>query len=195
MLWRSDLDGSHLTRLSQRGIDGAYEDYDASFAPAGYLVFVRVRNSDIHNALFRMDADGTHVHQLTPWSLGADLPEVSPAWVGPSRDSVVFETYGQGAPDGVSAAIATVPATCGSIADCTSRIRYLTSSNALPTANFNPAWSPDGRQIAYVHFSYVDPGPAVGDIWRMRFDGAGKTAVTSDPRFEFRPDWGPAVQR
>ena len=61
------LDGSHLTRLSQRGIDGAYEDYDASFAPAGYLVFDRIRNADIRNAVFRMDADGPRVQQCTPW--------------------------------------------------------------------------------------------------------------------------------
>ena len=142
-----------------------------------------------------MEVNGSDVHQLTPWSLGADLPSVSPAAGGPTRDSVVFETYGQGAPDGVAAAVATVPATCGSMADCTHRIRYLTSSTALPDQNFNPSWSPDGRQITYVHFSYIDPGPSVGDIWTMRFDGAEKKAVSTDPRFEFRPNWGPSVQR
>jgi Tol biopolymer transport system component len=192
VLWRSDLDGSHLTRLSQRGIDGQYEDYDASFAPAGYIVFLRIRNADIHNALFRMNSDGSHVHQLTPWSLGGDLPSVSSATSGPTRDSVVFETFGQGAPDGIAQAIATVPATCGSLADCTSRIRYLTPRRKLPDQNFNPTWSPDGRRIAYVHYSYTDPGPGVGDIWTMRWDGSRKTAVSTDPRFEFRPAWGRA---
>ena len=121
VLWRAALDGSHLTRLSQRGIDGAYEDYDASFAPAGYLVFDRIRNADIRNAVFRMDADGSHVRQLTPWSLSADLPYVSPARHGPTKDLVVFETYGQGPPDGATQAVATVPATCHSLADCGAR--------------------------------------------------------------------------
>jgi Tol biopolymer transport system component len=108
----------------------------------------------------------------------------------PTTNDVVFETYGQGPPDGTAAAVATVPATWRSLAQCTRQIRYLTSSTALPDQNFNPSWSPNGQRIIYCHFSYVDPGPAVDDIWTMRFNGTGKTPVSTDPRFEFRPDWG-----
>ena len=195
VLWRSDLDGSHLTRLSQRGIDGAYEDYVASFAPGGYIVFVRVRNSDIHNAVFRMAADGSHVHQLTPWSLSADLPAVSPAASGPTKDLVVFETYGQGPPDGFAQAVATVPATCGSLSDCTRRIRTLTNprpqSATVFTENFNPAWSPNGRDLVYVHFTYVtDASTAQGDIWTMRYDGSHKSRLSQSQYFNYRPAWG-----
>lgn len=200
VLWRSDLDGSHLTRLSQRGIDGAYEDYDASFAPAGYIVFVRVRNADIHNAVFRMNADGSHVRQLTPWSLSGDLPAVSPADVGPTKDLVTFETYGQGPPDGSSQAIATVPATCRSLAACTARIRTLTPTMPRSatdfTENFNPSWSPDGRRIAYVAFEYLkgaDKG--TGQIRTMRFDGRRKRVLSRDHYFDYRPAWGQAPAR
>jgi hypothetical protein len=189
VLWSSDLQGRGFHRVSQRGIDGAYEDYRATYAPAGFIVFQRVRATDGHQALFRMRSDATGLRQLTPWSLDADLPQVSPSRTGPTRDLVVFETFGHGAPDGSSAAVATVPADCRSLADCTARIRLLTPPKALPVQNFNPSWSPDGRSIVYCRFSFVDPGPASGDIWRMRWNGTHRRPVSLDTRFEFRPAW------
>jgi TolB protein len=193
VLWRSNLDGSHQVRLSERGIDGAYEDYNATFAPDGYIVFMRIRNADIKSAAFRMDADGSDVRRLTPWALDADELSVSPAPSGPTEDLVVFETYGHGPPDGVAQAIATVSAKsqCGD--HCLSHVRYLTSPNSLPVQNFNPSWSPDGQEIAYVKFSYIqtDIPPVRGDIWRMRWDGEGKAPVSRSPiLFDFRPTWG-----
>ncbi|MGN6574290.1 MAG: TolB family protein [Nocardioides sp.] len=190
VLWLSDLQGRHLRRLSQRGIDGRLEDYRASFAPAGYIVFVRIRNSDGHLAAFRMSRNGRHVRRLTPWSLDADLPWVSPARRGRSEDLVVFETYGHGAPDGTSQAIATVPATCRPAASCRHRIRLLTSPSALPRQHFNPTFSPDGRRIAYVKFRGYQDAPPEGDIWTMRWNGTDKQRFSRSPLFEFRPSWG-----
>jgi len=188
VLWRARLNGRDLTRISEPGIDGAFEEYLATFAPAGYMVFLRLRNSDIHSAAFRRDPDG-HVTQLTGYSLDADELSVSPAAQGPSKDLVVFETFGHGAPDGIAAAVATVPATCKSRARCAGRVRFLTSPRSLPDQHFNPSWAPDGRQIAFVRFSFVDPGPAVGDIWRMDWNGNHQRPVSTSPLFEFRPAW------
>jgi len=70
-----------------------------------------------------MRPDGTHVHQLTPWRLDGDTADLSPATHGPTKDLVAFETFGHGAPEGAQSDVATVPATCGSLADCTSKIR------------------------------------------------------------------------
>jgi dipeptidyl aminopeptidase/acylaminoacyl peptidase len=194
VLWRARIDGSGLTRISQRGIDGVYEDYLATFAPAGYMIFLRLRNSDIKSAAFRRDPDG-RTTQLTPYSLDADELSVSTAPFGPGKNTIVFETFGHGAPNGVAPAVATVPATCSGVASCSRHIRFLTSPNSLPDQHFNPAWSPDGRQIAFVRFSFVDPGPAVGDIWRMDWNGRHQRAVSTSPLFEFRPAWGPASRR
>ncbi len=193
VLWRTDLRGRTVTRFSQPGIDGVFEDYKVTFAPAGYVVFVRVRNADGANAVFRMNRDGSSLRRLTPWPLVADLPAVSPARNGPSKDLVVFETYGHGPPEGLSSAVATVSASCGSEAACARSIRYLTPDHALPEMNFNPNWSPDGRRIAFVRFSFVDPGPPVGDIWSMTWNGGDKEPVSESPLFEFRPAWGPAA--
>ena len=188
VLWSARLDGSDLRRLSEPGIDGAYEDYRARFAPGGYVIFLRTRNSDGHMAVFRMGPDGTQVRQLTPWELDADIEDVSPATFGPTKDLVVFETNGHG--HGVMQDIATVPATCAPLADCVSRVRLLTDNGTGPQASFNPSWSPDGQQVAFTAF---DPGPPfVGDIWRMRADGTDAMRVSPSPHFDFRPDWGVA---
>jgi Tol biopolymer transport system component len=195
VLWLADLDGRHRTRLSQAGIDGRLEDYRASFAPGGYVVFVRIRNSDGHLAVFRMSRTGTHVRRLTPWSLDADVPWVSPAGTGRTEHLVVFETYGHGAPDGTAQAIATVPATCRPASSCRHRIRMLTSAGSLPVQHFNPTFSPNGRRIAYVRFHGFEDAPSEGDIWTMRWDGSDKRALSHSPLFEFRPSWGVTPRR
>jgi len=195
VLMTTDLRGRSVRRLSQAGIDGAFEDYHASFAPAGYLVFVRVDNATLRSAVFRMNARGGHVRRLTPWRLDADIPQVSPARTGRSKNLVVFETYGHGAPEGTSQAIATVPATCRPVSRCAQQVRLLTSARALPVHNFNPSWSPDGRRIAYVRFRGFDDRPPRGDIWTMGSRGHPKQRFSRSPLFEFRPSWGVAPQR
>ena len=190
VLYTAKLDGSDVRRLSQPGIDGIYEDSRARWAPDGkYIVFIRGRNSDGHNALFRMRPDGTDLRQLTPWELDADIFDVSPATSGPTRDLVTFETYGHGWTD-VPSRVATVPATCSSVADCTSKIRIVTTDVQLPNAAFNPTWSPDGRRIAYC--SFIDNGPDIaplGIITTVRPDGSDPRQVTDGTFFAYRPDW------
>ena len=186
-LWKSDLYGGHQSRFSDPALDPATEETVPSFAPAGYMTVIHGR-PDGSTAVFRLRLDGTHAHQLTPWSLNADLPEVSPAESGPSRNLVVFETAGTAT---AGSRVGVVPATCGSIADCTASIRYLTPAVSQPYASFNPAWAPDGRHVIYVNFVGGSATTApVGDIWVMRTDGSQKQPVSQDPRFEFRPAWG-----
>jgi hypothetical protein len=142
-----------------------------------------------------MRPDGTHVRRLTPWRLDADLPDVSTATHGPTKDLVVFETFGHGPPEGSQQDIATVPATCFPLADCTSKIRYVTNNGAGPATSFNPAWSPNGRRIAFTNV-LPPPGPdspPIADIWTVRPNGKDRQRVSHSPRFEFRPDWGVAA--
>jgi dipeptidyl aminopeptidase/acylaminoacyl peptidase len=51
---------------------------------------------------------------------------------------------------------------------------------------FDPAWSPDGRQIAFVR----DDG-GNRDIWVMNPDGSGQVRLTSDPASDRYPSWSP----
>jgi Tol biopolymer transport system component len=177
----ADLDGRHVHRLSQRGIDGAYEDYRARFLPGRRtMTFVRVRNADIRSAVFTMDVRARRVRQLTPWELDAEHAEPS------SRGLVAFETFGHQVPDGSSQDIATVPAQCGSLAACTARIRYVTHNGAGPTTSADPAWSPDGRRLAFAEWSDT----TLADIWTARPDGSDRRQVTTSPLWDFLPSWG-----
>ncbi len=186
-------DGTDILRASEPGIDGVFEDYYARYSPDGsYIVFTRIRNKPFNSAVFRMNADGTDVRQLTPWKLDGDLADLSPATSGKTKDLVVFETYGHGAPEGKSQNLVTVPGTCASVSDCRDQLRYLTDYGAGPTAAFNPSWSPNGKQIAYTKFKGDDEECCVGDIYTMRADGSHRRAVVKSPLFEYRPDWGPA---
>lgn len=191
------LNGSDPQRLSEPGIDGTFEDYHAHVSPDGsYVVFTRVRNDPFAIAAYRMDVDGTHVHRLTPWNLGADLADLSPATSGPTEDLVVFETYGSGPPRGKNQNIATVPATCAPLSECRAQTEYVTHHQGGRVASFNPAWSPSGGRLAYTLFKGPDADHrcCVGDIWTADADGSHRKPVSTSPRFEYRPDWGPAPQ-
>ena len=195
VLHTARINGSNVRRLSQPGIDGRFEDYHARFSPDGsYIVFIRIRNADLHIAVFRMDADGSNVRRLTPWKLDADTEDLSLATRGPTKDLIAFETYGMGAPRDKSSNVATVPATCKPVSECRKRIDYVTHHRGGEVWSFNPSWSPNGHRIAYVRFK---PGrqTAVGDIWTTRPDGSRRRAVSKSPLFEYRPDWGPAPTR
>lgn len=196
VLVTSDLHGRHVTRISQPGIDGVYEDYGASFSGSGTMYFLRIRNPEspdgpVNKAVFRMTRDG-RVQRLTPWSLNADYVSVSPARRGPTRERVVFET---GATDDRGEAVATVDGRCRSYAACVASIRYLTSPTARPVENDNPAWSPAGDRIAYVRIQDLGDQGALADIWQMSWDGTHKQPISEDPAFELRPTWGRAPAR
>ncbi|HSS66902.1 MAG TPA: hypothetical protein VLK34_00020 [Nocardioidaceae bacterium] len=187
-LWRTDLSGQHLKRLSSPGIDGRFEDGGAQFAPDGYMVIRRYSIRRDLPALFRMRRDGTHAVRITPWSISADIFDLSPASSGPTHNLAVFETYGHApAPDGISSAVAAVSAARKS----DHRLRYLTSPTSLPVSNFNPTWSPNGRRVAFVRFKSVKSDPVIhGDIWTMRWNGADRARVSRAKLFDFRPTWG-----
>jgi Tol biopolymer transport system component len=54
----------------------------------------------------------------------------------------------------------------------------------------SPAWSPDGRRIAFVGW-----GPRGRDIYTMNADGSGEVAITSSKRDDYDPAWSPDSKR
>jgi TolB protein len=83
------------------------------------------------------------------------------------------------------------------IADGTAQIFTVSPSGANlrqltfdKTLKESPAWSPDGRRIAFVRW-----GPRGRDIYTMNADGSGEVAITSDKRDDYDPAWSPDSKR
>jgi hypothetical protein len=191
VLFSVRVDGSHLRRLSEPGIDGVYEDrYARVSRDRSYLTFQRLRLSDFKAALFRMAPDGSHVRQLTPWGLHADLYDLSTARSGPTKDLIAFQSPGRGDPDATFADIGFLPATCSSVEDCTSKIAWMTDNGATGRRTSNPQWSPDGSSLVFVDRSSIDEPNA--EIWTMRFGGteAQRRNISNSANFDYRPAWG-----
>ena len=53
---------------------------------------------------------------------------------------------------------------------------------SVTTGPLDPAWSPDGRWIAF---------SMRGDIWKVHAEGGTAVALTSGPNYHFEPAWSP----
>lgn len=188
VLFTARPDGSDVRRLSAAGIDGAYEDGYAHLSANGhYVVFARNRVADAAGALLRMNLDGTHVRQLTPFgtAFNPQIFDLSTAKSGPTKDLIVFDTHATGDD---SLDLATVTATCRTLSACTSKIRFLTHNAGGTKRNGNPTWSPDGRSIAFTERASIDAEDA--NIWTMRYDVTHRHQLSTSPKFDYRPNWG-----
>ena len=190
-LYTSRIDGSDVHRLSEPGIDGVYEEAYLRVAPdQRYLTFLRRRTADGSSALFRMAPDGSHLHQLTPYDLGIDINDLSTARHGPTKDLLVFDSGGRGDPAKTFIDIGTVPTTCRSLSDCTSKIRWLTDNAATGRRNGNPQWSPDGTSLVFT--LRANAAESNAEIWTMRYPASTRHKISTSPNFDYRPTWGAA---
>ncbi len=188
VLWSSRIDGSDVRRVSQPGIDGTFEDSNLRISPdRDYLTFQRARDSDGQSALFRMSPAGRHVRQLTPWLMALNVYDLSTARGGRTEDLLVFDSR-RNDPDNTFVDLATVPATCTSLPDCTSKIRWLTDNQATGRRNGNPQWSPDGKNLVFTDRPSVNDQNA--DIYTMRYVGGDRRKISTSPDFDYRPAWG-----
>ena len=194
VLFGIGVDGDGFTRLSQPGIDGIYEDqYLRVSARGDYRIFKRLRTADLRAALFRADLHGRSVTQITPWSLNADVYDLSTAQHGASRDLLVFESYGRGTSEQTYVDLAVVPATCPSLTSCTRQIRWLTDNAATGRRNANPQWSPDGRSLVFTDRSSIATEDV--QIWTQRFPAGQRRLISTSPDFDYRPAWGVGPNR
>jgi Tol biopolymer transport system component len=154
-----------------------HDDYDAVWAPDGTsIVFTSDRNGS--GDLFRVNADGTGLTQLT-----SDASYEDQAQFSPDGTQLVFvSTRGSGY------------AHLWTLDLATKRAKALTPGSG---GDFRPAWSPDGKWIAFSSSRGITAPFSEGrwerlqlaEIYLIRPDGSGIKKVTSTGGFCGSPKW------
>ena len=147
----------------------------ASPVPPGQLLFRRYTDADQTTAaLFVSDTDGTHERQIVPPTPGR--AQQGQNW-SDDGTKVVFTSRTTG--DGAEAYQLFTSAADGS------GLRALTPGRpahgtTVPGFDDDPAFSPDGSTIAYVHSGGVIKNDELehSDLFLMRADGSGAHSIT-----------------
>jgi TolB protein len=180
-IYSMNPDGTDVTQLTFPTPANPFTDYTPAWSPDGKrIAFARLDAEDPDGEIYVMNADGSNVTRLT-YSPGNDL---SPTW---SKDGkrIAF----------VSARGADIPvlsswedwdiyymdaATGGAVTRVTEQ----------PGADFDPSWSPDGKQIAFV--SQRDGGAAeTTDLYAVNLDNLAVTRLTTLGLAAVQPSWAP----
>jgi tricorn protease len=172
-----------------------HDDFDVKHLDAGGGVLVYEQAGRLH--LLEPGADAGVEGQARPLVVHArgDQPHNRPRWVevsagqlqnpsiSPTGQRVAFEVRGQ---------IVTVPAEHGDLRNLSERVADLEERSASEAAHRFPAWSPDGRQVAF--FSDAS-GEYELVIAPQEGFGVGGTEVERypmpEPSFYFLPVWSP----
>ena len=180
------------------------------------LVFVSVKDGDY--AIFGADADGEHAYRLTkekgdPSTANGLFFQVQPAW-SPDGQQIAFSSGRDGTPHifrderrrngdraphrhgpGGRAAVVVgrrqadrlLPRGCDLRGAGHGRRRPTGSATDWATRR-DPAFSPDGKLIAY---DYRKPGFSIREIYVMNADGTGIRKVTRLGAVSALPAWSP----
>jgi Tol biopolymer transport system component len=181
-------DGTGLVKLTD-GTGLSRHDHSPAWSPDGsQIVFARtdVSGCGCGSFLYVMGADGSGVRQIPNSGFNA----ADPGW----------------APDGERIVFANFPGTQCISDGCTENaydiftIRLdgtgLTQLTSGGRSDNDPAWSPNGREIAFVSNRLID-APYYGSrfVFKMNADGTGQTMLTGFAVDERHPDWSPDGRR
>ncbi len=198
-------DGSEVTRLTYHpGLD-----FGPDWSPNGRkIAFASRREGNVD--VYVMNADGSGLMRLT----SAPSGDVWPSW-SPNGRKILFQSHRDGNsevyimnPDGTGETNLTRNSASDNIGDAwapngrtvafysqrdtggpTSEIYLMNPDGGdvrrLGVQGGVPAWSPDGRKIA---FARLQPGAV--QIFVMRADGSAITQITEGPGAPISPHWG-----
>jgi Tol biopolymer transport system component len=175
-IYTMNADGSHPVQVTQNDARLG-ENSEPQWSPDGTKLVFQIVSDTKGSAIFTANLDGTGERRLTPYGLDAEHPDWSP-----DGRLIVFESYGGGAPSGVSTNVFTVRPDG-------SHLTNVTHDQGGAVNAANPAWSPDGKQFVFVQIPGSGPF-GYADIFTMSADGSDIQQVTKSTLFDFRPDWG-----
>ena len=170
-LYTARLSGGGVRRLT-RAPEFDAEDVQSQWSPDGRrLVFVR-HYRDERSAVFVVNADGSHLRRVTPFSLQAgDGPDWSP-----DGKRILFRSPATG--DFLNTNLFTIRVDG-------SGLRQITHQPPDTTV-FSASYSPDGKSIT----AALQGVGGAADVYTMRTDGSHLTPVTRTLERDSAPDWG-----
>jgi Tol biopolymer transport system component len=180
-IYSMNPDGTGVTQLTTAAVDPSIVfDQAPAWSPDGKRVaFVRFDSSDPSGDIYVMDADGRNVSRVTN-SPGNDL---SPTWSKDGKRIAFVSTRGDASPSNASSQAWDIYAMD---LDGNNVIRLTNTSGA----DFDPAWSPDGKQIAFVSGRDAG-GQNVTDLYTVTLDGLLVTRLTNEGTNVLDPSWAP----
>ena len=174
-IYKIDINGENLQRLTHQG-----DNYDPTWSPDGQSIAFNSSRDNIF-ALYVMDTDGKNIRRIkNPLHVhGSGPPPRFPSW---SPDGNQFACVVENDGFGIY------------IMDTDGQNARRVSP--LGTWSYNPAWSPDGKWIAYEAYEagianpWEDPN-AVRHIFIVSVEGNEPRQITQYPVHNNSPAWVP----
>jgi len=172
-IYTANAHGGDLHQLTQKKTPTTTEDHRPAWSPDGkQIVFQRLNTyAKPRNvgAIYVMNADGSHLRELTPIAMDAG----SPYW-SPDGKTIVFNSYQDGAPAGKDANVYTMrPDGSG--------LRQLTHYHGGNLQALAKDFSPDGTEIVFHVRVRNESGPGFNQLFTMNADGSGVHQLTHLP--------------
>jgi TolB protein len=190
--------GAGFADLTQTQGRASSNEYDPAWSSDGTRIAFTDQD-ERSEGIWVMNADGSGRYQVVPRWLECppdaylaypDCTPTDPAW-SPDGQRIVFDRS-TGSP------------TCRQRSFCDRRLFIVNAdgtgltqltTTTSPVDDFEPAWSPDGTEIAFQRYEDCTGSTCDWEIHAIRPDGTGERRITSNGVTDIMPNWSPDSTR